>query len=51
MLGHIGFSYIGLVFLFMLLVPNFIWSKKQPQGYIAENENRILLVLERTGEV
>ena len=51
MLGHIGFSYTGLVFLLMLLIPNFIWAKNQPQGYTAENENRILLVLERIGEV
>lgn len=51
MLGHIGFSYIGLGFLLMLLIPNFIWAKKQPQGYTAENENKILLVLERIGEV
>ena len=51
MLGHIGFSYIGFGFLLMLLIPNFIWAKKQPQGYTAENENKILLVLERIGEV
>ena len=51
MLGHIGYSYIGQVFLLMLMIPNFIWTKKQPQGYTAENENRILLILERVGEV
>lgn len=51
MLGHIGYSYIGQVFLLMLMIPNFIWAKKQPQGYTAENENRILLILERIGEV
>lgn len=51
MLGHFGFSYIGLIFLLMLLIPNFIWAKNQPQGYTAENENRILLILERAGEV
>lgn len=51
MLGHIGFSYIGLAFLLLLLIPNFIWAKKQPQGYTAENENKVLLALERIGEV
>lgn len=51
MFGHLGFSYIGLLFMFMLLIPNLIWTKKQPQGYSAENENKILSVLERVGEV
>lgn len=51
MFGHLGFSYVGLVFLFMLMIPNLIWTKKQPQGYSAENENKILSVLERIGEV
>lgn len=37
--------------MFMLLIPNLIWTKKQPQGYSAENENKILSVLERVGEV
>jgi hypothetical protein len=39
MSGHLGFSYVGLVFLMMLFVPNLIWKKRQPQGYSAENEN------------
>ena len=51
MFGHLGFSYVGLIFLIMLMVPNLIWTKKQPQGYSAENENKILSVLERVGEV
>lgn len=50
MFGHLGFSYVGLVFLLMLMIPNLIWTKKQPQGYSAENENRILALLERAGE-
>lgn len=50
MLGHFGFSYIGLLFLLLLFVPNLIWAKNKPQGYTAENENQILLFLERTGE-
>lgn len=51
MLGHFGFSYVGFVFLLMLMVPNLIWTKKQPQGYSAENENKILAAFERVGEV
>ena len=50
---HFGFSYVGLIFLVMLFVPNIIWAKNQPQGYdqYAKNENKILLALERVGEV
>ncbi len=50
---HFGFSYIGLIFLIMLFVPNFFWTKNQPKGYdeYVKNENKALLVLERTGEV
>lgn len=51
MIGHLGFSYIGLLFLLLLVIPNILWTKKILQGYTAENENRILLALERTGEV
>ena len=50
---HFGFSYVGLIFLVMLFVPNIIWAKHQPKGYdqYAKNENKILLALERAGEV
>ena len=50
---HFGFSYVGLVFLCMLLIPNFIWTKKKPLGYeeASLKENKFLLVLERIGEV
>lgn len=51
MLGHLGFSYIGMIFLLMLIVPNLIWTKNQPPGYTAENENKILLYFEKAGEV
>lgn len=51
MLGHLGFSYIGLLFLLLLFLPNVIWTKKKPQGYTAEKENPVLLLLERIGEV
>ena len=50
---HFGFSYVGLVFLIMLMIPNIIWSKNKPKDYgkYVKNENKILLLLERTGEV
>ena len=50
MLGHLGFSYTGLIFLLMLFIPNIIWTRKKPRGYIPENENRVLLFFERIGQ-
>ena len=50
-MGHLGFSYIGLIFLLMLIIPNLIWSKHQPQQYDPQNENKILLMFERVGQV
>ena len=49
---NLGFSYVGLVFLVMLFVPNFFWTKDKPKDYekYAKNENRVLLALERAGE-
>lgn len=51
MLGHFGFSYIGLIYLLMLWIPNSIWSKSKPVGYDSTHENKILLLLERVGQV
>ncbi len=50
---NFGFSYIGLIYLIMLFVPNIIWTKNKPKGYgqYAEKENKILLAFERAGEV
>lgn len=50
MLGYFGFSYIGFLFLLLLLIPNIIWAGKKPQGYTSDNENKVLLMLERIGE-
>ena len=49
---NLGFSYIGLIFLLMLMIPNIIWTKFQPQNYehYAKNENKVLQILERAGE-
>lgn len=51
MLGHFGFSYVGLIYLLMLTIPNLIWTKYQPIGYDASNENKVLLGFERIGQV
>ena len=51
---QIGVSVTGILFLIMLFVPNILWAHgRQPEGYeqYAKNENRILLVFERVGEV
>ena len=50
-MGHLGFSYIGLIFLLMLTIPNLIWAKHQPKGYNSQSENKILLFFERVGQV
>lgn len=50
---HFGFSYVGLIFLLMLFIPNIIWLKNLPKDYeeYSKNENKVLLILERIGEV
>lgn len=49
---HFGFSYVGLIYLAMLMIPNLIWARNKPRNYerYAGNENRVLLAFERTGE-
>lgn len=51
MLEHIGFSYIGLIYLLMLFIPNIIWSKNKPINYETTDENKILVILERIGQI
>ncbi|EHI99260.1 hypothetical protein CDLVIII_2658 [Clostridium sp. DL-VIII] len=51
MLGHLGFSYVGLIYLLMLFIPNIIWSNNQPVGSNDIKENKILLLFERVGQV
>ena len=50
---HLGFSYTGLIFLIMMMVPNLFWTRCQPKGYSehARNESKVLLLFERAGEV
>jgi hypothetical protein len=50
-MGHFGFSYVGFVFLLMLIVPNLIWTKYQPKEFEFKDENKVLLVFERVGQV
>lgn len=50
-MGHFGFSYVGFVFMLMLIVPNLRWAKYQPEEYNFKNENKVLLVFERVGQV
>ena len=49
---NFGFSYIGLIFMAMLIIPNIIYTKNQPKDrekYAAE-ENKVLQIFERIGE-
>lgn len=50
---HFGFSYIGLIFLIMLMAPNLLWTRNKPEDYdkYVANEKKVLLVMERIGEV
>lgn len=50
---HFGFSYVGLIFLLLLMVPNMIWTRNKPKDYekYVVNEDKVLLALERIGEV
>lgn len=48
-----GFSYVGLIYLMMLMTPNMLWTKNKPKDYgrYVGSENKILLAFERVGEV
>lgn len=50
-MGHFGFSYVGLIFLLLLTVPNIIWTRHKPKEYTDLKENKILLMFERVGQV
>lgn len=49
---NFGFSYVGLIYLIMLFVPNIIWTQKKPFDYekYQKNENKVLAAFERIGE-
>ena len=50
---HFGFSYIGLIFLLMLFIPNLFWSKHKPENYdkYVKNANKTLRIFEGAGQV
>lgn len=50
---NLGFSYIGLIYLLMLFLPNIVWTKYKPDHYeeYAKKENKILLIFERVGQI
>lgn len=50
MLGHFGFSYVGLIYLLMLWVPNILWARNKPVDYSPAQENKVLTVFERVGQ-
>lgn len=49
---NFGFSYIGLIFMAMLIIPNIIYTKNQPVDHkkYAAKENKVLQAFERIGE-
>ncbi len=49
-MGQFGFSFIGLLWLLMLILPNVIWTRFRPAGYDSQGENRLLVVLEKIGQ-
>lgn len=50
-LGTFGFSYVGLIFLFLLFMPNIAWSKHKPKGYTADGESKVLRAFETVGQI
>ena len=50
-MGHFGFSYIGLIYMLMIQIPNIMWARRKPEGYDPSGENKFLLILERVGQV
>ena len=38
MIGHFGFSYIGLIYIIMLTVPNIIWARNMPNWHDQSGE-------------
>lgn len=50
-MGTFGFSYIGLLYVLMLTIPNLIWTRYLPKQYDPSNESKVLLWFERIGQV
>jgi hypothetical protein len=50
-MGHFGFSYIGLLWLLLLWIPNSMWAKRKTEGYDSSGESKVVLITERVGQV
>ncbi len=50
MMGRLGLSYVGAVYLAMLFIPNILWSRTRPKDHSAQGENWVLRVLEGAGQ-
>ncbi len=50
MLGHLGFSYVGLIYLLALMIPNILWMRRT-ETHDSSGESKALLALERVGQV
>jgi len=50
-MGRFGFSYIGLIYMLMIQIPNIMWARRKPEGYDPSGENKVLLIFERIGQV
>jgi len=50
---HFGFSYMGLIFLLLLMIPNLIWSKNKPENYerYVKNEKKVLKTWSRSSTI
>lgn len=50
---NFGFSYLGLIYLLMLTIPNIIWTKNKPKDYekLISNEKKLLATFEKIGKV
>lgn len=50
---NFGFSYVGLIYLAMLFIPNLFWTKNKPEDYdkFVKNENKTLKIFESIGQV
>lgn len=50
---NLGFSYVGLIYLLMLFIPNLFWTRCKPENYdkYAKNENKTLKLFESIGQV
>jgi len=48
---RLGFSYIGLAYLLILVIPNALWARDKNKKYEFKDETKILSAFERVGQV